>query len=206
MAALGHCGEDCAHKHEDPEKGVLYSLYTKIIIDNLECLNESVEGAGKTVFKPWIERLDTERFVESDVDEELLFNIPFSGHIKLKGIIVIGDDSESHPSKMRLFKNRDALTFDDVAIEADQEFDLQKDIHGNVEYFTKIAKFQNVHHLGIHFPSNFGDEKTRIYYIGLKGEFAVAPKQEVVICNYELRPNISDHKNPLSDDNNHPLM
>ena len=42
----------------------------------------------------------------SDADSELLFNIPFSGNVKLKGIIVIGGDGETHPNKMRLFVNR----------------------------------------------------------------------------------------------------
>ncbi len=34
------------------------SLYQKIDTENLECLNESVDGSGKTVFKSWEDRLD----------------------------------------------------------------------------------------------------------------------------------------------------
>ena len=38
--------------------GVEYSLYSKINMESLECLNESADGSGKLVFKPWDERLD----------------------------------------------------------------------------------------------------------------------------------------------------
>lgn len=41
--------------------------------------------------------------VESDADEELIFNIPFTANIKLKGIIVIGEDSDAHPARLRMF-------------------------------------------------------------------------------------------------------
>lgn len=59
MAPHGKCCGDGSHHHEDPsEMGIHYSLYTKINKDNLECLNEVREGSGKTVFKPWEERLN----------------------------------------------------------------------------------------------------------------------------------------------------
>ena len=36
----------------------VYSLYQKIDTEKLQCLNEAEEGSGRTVFKPWDERLD----------------------------------------------------------------------------------------------------------------------------------------------------
>ena len=39
----------------------IYSLYQKIDMENMQCLNEAEEGSGKTVFKPWNERLDKEK-------------------------------------------------------------------------------------------------------------------------------------------------
>lgn len=59
MAHQFSCEGD--HDHDNtPEMGIQYSLYAKIDKDNLECLNESVEGSGKTIFKPWEERLNFE--------------------------------------------------------------------------------------------------------------------------------------------------
>ncbi|XP_065342463.1 PITH domain-containing protein GA19395 [Cloeon dipterum] len=192
-------GHSCEGEHqhdESPEMGVQYSLYTKIDKENLECLNEETENSGKDVFKPWEQRLNFEKFVESDCDEELLFNIPFTGNIKLKGIIVVGANDDSHPSKMKLFKNRPKMTFDDVGVKVDQEFDMQRDPTGRLEYSPKVVTFSSVHHLSIYFPKNFsdGEESTRIYYIGLKGEFSEAHRHGVTICNYEAWASPSDHK------------
>lgn len=58
MAPHGKCCGDASHHHESEETGVQYSLYTKINKDNLECLNESRDGSGITVFKAWEDRLD----------------------------------------------------------------------------------------------------------------------------------------------------
>lgn len=53
-----HChGHDHDHGSSD-ELGLQYNLFEKIDKENLQCLNESVDGAGKTVFKPWNNRLD----------------------------------------------------------------------------------------------------------------------------------------------------
>lgn len=58
MAPHGRCC-DGDHQHRDtPEMGVEYGLYAKINKENLECFNESVEGSGKSIFKPWEERLN----------------------------------------------------------------------------------------------------------------------------------------------------
>lgn len=104
-------------------------------MENLECLN--TESSPRDCFRPYEDRLNFTKFVESDADEELLFNIPFTGNIKLKAIMIIGADEESHPSKLRIFKNRPKMTFDDAAAAPDQEFELTKDPQGVVEYSTK---------------------------------------------------------------------
>jgi len=36
---------------------------------------------------------------------------------------------------------------------------------------NRIARFSNVEHLSIHISRNFGTESTRVYYIGLRGEY-----------------------------------
>jgi hypothetical protein len=54
------CDGDDNHD-ETPEMGLQYSLYSKIDIGNLECLNEKIEGSGKDVFKAWENRMDFEK-------------------------------------------------------------------------------------------------------------------------------------------------
>lgn len=163
-------------------------------MNKLFCLNETVENSGRLVFKSWEDKLDTTKCVESDADEELLINIPFTGDVKLKGIIVIGGEEGSHPDKVRLFKNRENMSFDDTGSAADQEFSLVRDTDGSVQYSTKVVTFSSVRHLSLHFPSNFGDDSTKIYYIGLAGEFSQATRVGVVNAVYEARPIPQDHK------------
>ncbi|XP_052277272.1 PITH domain-containing protein GA19395-like isoform X2 [Dreissena polymorpha] len=183
MSGHGHShshGGCSGHDHDhvsEADQAAAYSLYLKIDTERVQCLNESVEGSAKCVFKPWDQRLDKEKFVESDCDEELLFNIPF--------------------------KNRPNMTFDDAASAADQEFDLRPDPSGVLEYSTKVTRFNQCESISLHFPTNFGAETSKVYYIGLKGDFSEAHRHEVTICSYETTPNISDHKTTLLDSVNH---
>ena len=61
--SCGHGG----HDHGGPTKGrpvsegaagVEYSLYSKIVMDDVECLNEAEENSGRAVFKAWEDRMD----------------------------------------------------------------------------------------------------------------------------------------------------
>lgn len=132
-----------------------------------------------------------------------MFNIPFTGNVKLKGVIIIGGEDDTHPSFMKLYKNRPHMTFDDTSMAADQEFELQRDYAGLLEYVTKPVKFSSTYHISIHFPRNFGDEKTKVYYIGLRGDFTQAQRHGVTICNYEARANPADHKTETQEDVRH---
>lgn len=52
----------CEHgPHDSPEIGVHYSLYTKIDLENVQCLNECSENSGRHVFKAWENRLDFDK-------------------------------------------------------------------------------------------------------------------------------------------------
>jgi len=191
------CGAGCDHGAAGfvgEEVGLAYSLFQRIDMANLTCMNETVEESGKGVFKPWEDRLSRDKFVESDADEELLFNIPFTGNVKLKGLIVGGEDDDSFPAKVRIYKNRPNMTFDDTGALADQEFNLVRDTTCNLEYKVKVVTFSSVHHLTLHFPSNFGADQTKIFYIGLAGEFTKADRVGVVNAVYEARAIPEDHK------------
>ncbi|KAM4597535.1 PITH domain-containing protein 1, partial [Polymixia lowei] len=118
----------------------------------------------------------------------------FTGSVKLKGIIISGEDDETHPAEVRLYKNIPHMSFDDTGREPEQAFRLNRDPLAELEYPTKIARFSSVHHLSIHVSKNFGSETTRVYYIGLRGEYSEAYRHEVTICNYEAAANPADHK------------
>lgn len=184
-----HGGGSCHHgDNGDETNSLAYSLYQKINLADVECLNERVDGSGVKVFKTWTERLNQTDYVESDCDAELIYNIPFTGDVKLKGIIIMGSE-ELH--KMRLFKSNLRMSFDDVANEADQEFEVAYDREGVIEYPVKVTKFFNVHHLTIHLVNKrkYDDSNPcRIFYIGLRGEFTAVNRDAIVITNYELRP------------------
>lgn len=46
-------------------------------------------------------------------------------------------------------------------------------------FSSRIARFSNVYHLSMHFPKNFGAETTKIFYIGLKGEWTEVSESRV---------------------------
>eukprot|EP00002_Diphylleia_rotans_P016180 TRINITY_DN3144_c0_g1_i3.p1 TRINITY_DN3144_c0_g1~~TRINITY_DN3144_c0_g1_i3.p1 ORF type:complete len:153 (-),score=45.53 TRINITY_DN3144_c0_g1_i3:103-561(-) len=128
------------------------------------------------------------------IDQSLTFS-SFTSPVKLKSLMVIGD-GDSTPNKVKLYINRTNIDFANIEdIPVVQEFDLQQDPQGRLEYPTRYAKFQNVSTLVMFFPSNHGSRTTKVAYIGLKGE-STNYKREAVNTVYELRPVKKDESVP----------
>lgn len=142
---------DHDHDHDGkdgPDRGVEDSLYKHIFIDRVRCLNESVAESGKTVIKPWDQRFDRTKYVESDSDQQLIVHIPFTGEVKLKSVCILGGPGESAPAQASLFINRDSLDFTSIEdTKADQEFAL----------VTSIPEVGSVPSSSDRFPFLFSD-------------------------------------------------
>uniref|UniRef100_F6SZD6 PITH domain containing 1 n=1 Tax=Equus caballus TaxID=9796 RepID=F6SZD6_HORSE len=169
----------CAAEQEEPpeQRGLAYALYLRIDLERCRCLNEEPRGQRPR-------RLQAVGGADR----------PLQGNVKLKGIIIMGEDDDSHPSEMRLYKNIPQMSFDDTDREPDQTFSLNRDLTGELEYATKISRFSNVYHLSIHISKNFGADTTKVFYIGLRGEWTELRRHEVTICNYEASANPADHR------------
>jgi hypothetical protein len=49
--------------HQEVKNGDEWSLFTKIDFQNLQCLNEEIDGSCKHVFRAWDDRLAKEKVV-----------------------------------------------------------------------------------------------------------------------------------------------
>jgi len=147
------------------------------------------------VIRPWDTRTDrSERLESNDDDPELLVFIPFTTDVKIRSISIVGGADGCGPSSMRVYVNREGMDFASCAAPPTQEWQLQENSRGELEYQTRFAKFQGVANLSIHFPSNFGGDRTCIHFIGFKGEATKNDRQAIANVVYEAMPNPQDHK------------
>ena len=161
----------------------------------VHCLNEQEPGAGKSIIKPWDQRLNKTPYLESSVDEELILTIPFTVSVNVKSIMIIGGDEESCPNRVKLFKNRDDIDFSNADdANPEQTLEVVYDKRGEHDLMVRPSKFQNVNQLVMYFPSNFGAESTRIQYVGIKGTSTNYKRGIVENAVYEAKPQLSDHK------------
>ncbi len=109
--------------------------------------------------------------VRSGYGKDLVFYIPFNGEVKVKSILVIGGDEGSAPSKLKLYKNVEAV---DISILEDmkpiQIIDLNENISGDLDYLLNVSKFSGIQNLVLGFDENFSAPRTEIKFLGFKGE------------------------------------
>ncbi|KAK9481092.1 galactose-binding domain-like protein [Lipomyces japonicus] len=193
-----HGHEAHNHSHSPPPEDTFgsQSLYAHILHDQIWTLNESVPNSGRDVVKPWDDRFDTTKILESDADEQLIMYIPFTGVVKLFSISIRSSlDSDDAPQTIKLFKNRTDVDFSIASeLKPDATITHSSSSGDIIEYPLKRAIFSSMKSLTIFVEDNYGDDVTRIEYIGLKGECKPLAK-EPVITLYEAAANPKDHKN-----------
>ncbi|KAF4634983.1 hypothetical protein G7Y89_g3129 [Cudoniella acicularis] len=190
----GHNHGDGEHDHSDDITPALqYSLYQHINFDDITTLNEAEIGSGKAIVKKtWAERLEEKPELETDADEQLLMHIPFTGQVKLHSILIRTSNSSSAPQTLKLFINRDDIDFATASdLAPTQEFSLSQTSEIQ-DIGVKRALFGKVQNLTLFVEDNYGEDVTRISYLGFKGDWMQLGRAPTNIL-YEAAANPSDH-------------
>ncbi|OTB16317.1 hypothetical protein K445DRAFT_99032 [Daldinia sp. EC12] len=194
----GHGGHDHHHEHDhsdDITPALQHSLYQHIVFDQITTLNETETGSGRDIVKKtWAESGEVEPELKSDADEEVIINVPhsFTGQVKLHSILLRAPADSSAPRTLKVFINREDVDFEVASdLTPTQTFELSQ-VNAVQEIPVKRALFGNVRRLALFFEDNFGEENTRITYLGFKGDWMPVGRAPANIL-YEAAPNPSDH-------------
>ncbi|KAL8689306.1 MAG: hypothetical protein Q9218_004996 [Villophora microphyllina] len=190
----GHHDHEHGHDHSDEIQPALQTLLWKQIdFESIRTLNESESDSGaKIVEKTWPMRLDPEPCLESDADEQLLMFIPFTGVVRLHSVLVRSSEDSSTPKTLKLFPNRDDLDFSSASdLQPTQTLELSQTSEIQ-EMPVKRTLFGNTYNLNLFIEDNYGDEVTRVFWIGFKGEFMNLNREPVEVL-YEKAANPKDH-------------
>ncbi|KAG8469899.1 hypothetical protein KFE25_006354 [Diacronema lutheri] len=181
---------ECGELHDTYDES--NDLEPYIHTDGVTCLNESVPGACRHVFRPLARRRGEHLELRSDDDDpELLIHVPFTVAVKVRSLVIVGEPGSSAPAHVRAFVNHDGLDFSDAArLPPVQEWDLAREATVELEYPTLRAKFQNVQSITLHVTANHGGTAepcaTSICYIAFQGE-GTANKRGIVDAIYEVQ-------------------
>ncbi|KAL8929351.1 MAG: hypothetical protein Q9172_000524 [Xanthocarpia lactea] len=182
------------HDHSDEVEPALQTLIWKQIdFESIRTLNESEPDQGaKVVEKTWPQRLNAEPMLQSDADEQLLIFVPFTGVLKLHSLLIRSSEDSSAPKTLKLFLNRDDLDFSAASdLQPTQTLELSQTSEIQ-ELPVKRTSFGNTYSLTLFIEDNYGDDVTRIYWIGFKGEFMNLNREPVEVL-YEKAANPKDH-------------
>ncbi|KAJ3524258.1 hypothetical protein NM688_g8593 [Phlebia brevispora] len=152
----------------------LESLLVVLDPPQLNCLNEDNEHTLKSIVADKRLNTSSDAYLLSDVDEQLLLNIPFNQSVRIRSIVLKGSVPAQQPRLIKLFINRPTLGFGDVEDamepEAAQVIELtEEQVSQGKRIPLRFVRFQHVNSLHIFVGANGGDEQTRIDGIDVLG-------------------------------------
>lgn len=116
----------------------------------------------------------------------------FTGQVKLHSILLRTSNSSSAPQKLKVFINRDDLDFSAASdLPGTQEFELSQTSEVQ-DISIKRALFGQVQSLTLFFADNYGDDVSRVSYLGFKGDWMQLGRAPTNIL-YEAAARPSDH-------------
>ncbi|QSL66004.1 hypothetical protein MERGE_003141 [Pneumocystis wakefieldiae] len=172
-------------------------LFPYINLDGICTFNEMKQGMGQSIVKPWSNRLDTTKILESDSDDQLILYVPFTGIVKLKSFVLRCFPDETAPKRCEIFMNREDIDFDTIgSLKPVQSIDLVAPENAGeiIEYPVKTQFYGSCRNITLFFTGNWSTEmdQTRICLLGFKGIWSELRKQPVITI-YEAAPNPMDH-------------
>lgn len=158
-------------------------------------MNEQRPSMGMEIIKPWAERNDEMRYLESDADDQLIIRIPFTGQVKLRSLLLKAGPTDQTPAALHLYPNLDNLDFEEASqgthpapAQKLESIAVSRDV---IEYPLRTAKLSAVRSLTIFVPSSVGGSDTsRIYFLGLRGEWQDLRREGPTNIIYEAAPQV----------------
>lgn len=116
----------------------------------------------------------------------------FAGVLKLHSLLIRTSNSPAAPKTLRLFLNNDELDFSSAA-DTHPTQTLTLSLTSEIQEIpVKRALFGNTYSLALFFEDNYGDDVSRISFLGFKGEFTRLSREPIEVL-YERAANPRDH-------------
>lgn len=197
-------GHSHDHDHGD-DQGL--SLRQYVDMPKVSCLNEDVQGSGRSILKLHEERLsDTPSLQSPEGDPELILHIPFTEAVTVQSITIRNSSTSADtasPRRIKLFVDRtEGVDFETAReLPPTQQLELLPPDHmpdaGTIDYPCRPGgKFSNISSLTIFFMDNYdesGEMATEITHVGLKGK-GHGVRRKAVETVYESQGMPKDHR------------
>jgi hypothetical protein len=188
----------------DPGPSNATRLTSPPLSTSIHGLNLPIPETARDVIKPWDARDSTDKYAESNVDDQLIIHVPFLESVRIKSILIKTGRGDLAPQNLNVYTNPPTIVdFADAEsgnVKPQLETALKTDEAGVVEYPVKAAVFGNISSLSLFFVSvnwvsgtglndRIDYRKTRRGET-LRGYIMWGSKEKCDRCEYQGRPRL----------------